>query len=188
LGPSAQLPHLLRLLDDTSPTVRLAITRAFESFGPELEEKLAQLDIPATAKQIAQIRQLLDTVEAAKTLNESAEEASDTAEEASDTAAGLAVGQLVRHARYDYRGVVVAADPTCRADDDWYLANHTQPDRDQPWYHVLVHGSHEVTYAARSSLLEDLSDAQVDHPLISQFFSAFHEGRYVRNDNPWPQT
>ena len=181
MGPSAQLPHLLRLLDDTSPTVRRAITRAFESFGPELEEKLAQLDIPATAEQIAQIRQLLDAVETAITLNESAEEASDNA-------AGLAVGQLVHHRRYDYRGVVVAADPTCRADDDWYLANHTQPDRDQPWYHVLVHGSHEVTYAARSSLLEDLSDAQVDHPLISQFFSAFHEGRYVRNDNPWPQT
>ena len=181
MGPSAQLPYLLKLLDDTSPTVRAAIKRALESFGPTLEEELARLDIPATAKQIAQISWLLDGPESTSTY-------ADTADEVSDAAAGFAVGQLVRHSSYDYRGVVVASDLTCRAEDDWYLANRTQPDREQPWYHVLVHGSHEVTYAAQSSLEADDSEAQVDHPLVSKFFSAFHDGRYVRNDNPWPQT
>ena len=50
-------------------------------------------------------------------------------------------GHLVRHRRYGYRGVVVALDLECGAGDDWYRSNRTQPDRDQPWYHVLVHGS-----------------------------------------------
>ena len=160
MGPSAQLPHLLRLLDDPSPTVRDAVTRALVAYGPSLEEELGQLKIPATAKQIAQIRQLIDAPKSADQDDAGSEAGSRADEtevaptdEVSDTAepSGVeqfAVGELVRHGRYDYRGVVVASDPACRADDDWYLANRTQPDRDQPWYHVLVHGSHQVTYAA----------------------------------------
>ncbi len=54
-------------------------------------------------------------------------------------AASFQPGDLVHHKRYGYRGVVVAVDPNCRADDAWYQANQTQPDRDQPWYHVFVH-------------------------------------------------
>ena len=50
-------------------------------------------------------------------------------------------GQLVRHRRYGYRGVVVDRDEFCQADDEWYSKNQTQPNRDQPWYHVLVDGS-----------------------------------------------
>ncbi len=46
-------------------------------------------------------------------------------------------GQIVRHRRYGYRGVVVDSDLTCKADEAWYQSNQTQPDRNQPWYHVL---------------------------------------------------
>ena len=67
-------------------------------------------------------------------------------------------GQLVRHRRYGYRGVVVDRDECCRAGDDWYLKNQTQPDRDQPWYHVLVDGSSTCTYAASESLVADSSN------------------------------
>ena len=40
-------------------------------------------------------------------------------------------GQLVRHRHYGYRGVVVAADPTCQAEETWYYANRSQPGRSQ---------------------------------------------------------
>jgi hemimethylated DNA binding protein len=33
------------------------------------------------------------------------------------------LGQLVRHLRYGYRGVVVDRDEFCEADDDWYSKN-----------------------------------------------------------------
>ena len=95
-------------------------------------------------------------------------------------------GQLVRHVRYEYRGVVVDSDPHCKAPDEWYYRNRTQPDRDQPWYHVLVDGSESVTYAAETSLEADDNAAPVRHPLVDAFFSEFTEDAYARNDRPWP--
>ena len=100
----------------------------------------------------------------------------------------FAPGELVRHVRYHYRGVVVAHDPKCMASEDWYQSNQTQPKRDQPWYHVLVHESESITYPAESSLEPDENDESIIHPLLNRFFSGFEEGRYHRNDVPWPET
>ena len=97
----------------------------------------------------------------------------------------FAPGDLVRHRRYGYRGLVVAFDLTCCASEDWYRSNNTQPERNQPWYHVLVHGSHQTSYAAQDSLLEEPQPAPVDHPLLEAFFSSFEGSRYVRNDRLW---
>lgn len=97
----------------------------------------------------------------------------------------FAPGQLVRHKHYGYRGVVVAADPCCRADDEWYHGNQTQPDRNQPWYHVLVHQSATTTYPAQENLEPDPTGEPVEHPLLDHFFSDFRDGRYIRNDQPW---
>jgi len=94
-------------------------------------------------------------------------------------------GQIVRHRRYGYRGVVVEVDTTCRAGEAWYRANLTQPQRDQPWYHVLVDGSTATTYAAQTSLVADGADVEVRHPLIGLYFSGFTRGRYTRNETPW---
>jgi heat shock protein HspQ len=96
-------------------------------------------------------------------------------------------GQLVRHRRYDYRGVVVARDMTCQADDDWYDKNQTQPLRNQPWYHVLVDQADACTYAASENLIADSSGLPVQHPLVPHFFSDFKEGVYLRNDQPWAE-
>ena len=96
------------------------------------------------------------------------------------------IGQLVRHRRYGYRGVIVAFDLACGADEAWYQTNQTQPDRDQPWYHVLVHETPQTTYAAEANLRMDPSPQPVEHPLLAEFFCGFAEGRYTRNDSPWP--
>jgi heat shock protein HspQ len=91
-------------------------------------------------------------------------------------------GQLVRHRKYGYRGVVAEFDMTCRADEMWYYRNQAQPPRNQPWYHVLVDGSATVTYAAQTSLIEDDTMDPVAHPLVTKLFIAFENGRYERND------
>lgn len=103
-----------------------------------------------------------------------------------DTLPAFEVGQLVRHNRYRYRGVVVDFDMRCQADDKWYQRNRTQPDRDQPWYHVLVDGSTMTTYAAEENLDPDNGDDPIDHPFVQHFFGSFEDGRYIRNDRPWP--
>ena len=78
-------------------------------------------------------------------------------------------------------------DLNCLADQSWYQANQTQPDRDQPWYHVLVQDTDGTTYAAQDSLRVATDSQPIEHPLIGKFFSAFVDGRYIRNDRPWPR-
>lgn len=97
-------------------------------------------------------------------------------------------GQLVKHRRYGYRGVIVAADGHCKADPNWYMSNKTQPTRRQCWYHVLVHNSTTITYAAEENLTEDSSESPVMHPLVPVFFNHVADGQYVRNGKPWPET
>ena len=98
----------------------------------------------------------------------------------------LNAGMIIRHVRYGYRGIIVDIDPQCCASDNWYYSNQTQPDRDQPWYHVLVHGSDQVTYVAENNLFLEPSEGQIVHPLVNYFFSRQKSGKYIRNDNPWP--
>ena len=95
-------------------------------------------------------------------------------------------GQIVRHRRYGYRGVIVARDARCQADEAWYSKNQTQPDREQPWYHVFVDASSGCTYAAAENLVADNSARPISHPLLAHFFSGYKDGRYVRNSRPWP--
>lgn len=102
-----------------------------------------------------------------------------------DTSPQFTTGDLVCHRKHGYRGVVVAVDRRCQANPDWYLSNRTQPDQNQPWYHVLVDGSATTTYAAESNLLPDGASEPIDHPLVEQFFTGFDGRQYKRNDRPW---
>lgn len=96
-----------------------------------------------------------------------------------------AVGMLVRHRRYHYRGVIVSLDHKFSGSDDWYAKNQTQPVKSQAWYHVLVDNSTSVTYAAQTSLERDASGLAVTHPLVHVFFSGRDGQGYIRNDKPW---
>jgi len=89
------------------------------------------------------------------------------------------LGVVVTHKLYGYRGVVAAVDPRCMAGDTWYHSNKTQPPREQPWYHVLVHDSGGLsTYVAQSNLEEDPSGLPIDHPRLRCYFAGFKDGRY----------
>lgn len=94
-------------------------------------------------------------------------------------------GDLIRHVRYGYRGVVVEVHDQCRASEDWYRSSVVRPSRKQPWYHILVDCSDTTTYAAQSSLTLDDMGSAIQHPLINHYFDAFKQGRYQRNATPW---
>ncbi len=81
----------------------------------------------------------------------------------------FAVGHVIHHRRYDYRGVIANVDFQCEAPDEWYYSNNTQPNREQPWYHVLVDGGHE-TYVAQENLEPDDTGLPVNHPIIERLF------------------
>jgi heat shock protein HspQ len=88
------------------------------------------------------------------------------------------IGQIVHHKRYHYRGVVYRRDPCCKAEDDWYYTNKTQPDREQPWYHVLVDGAAHTTYVAECNLEPDSSGDPIQHPALERHFRFYSAGKY----------
>ncbi len=91
----------------------------------------------------------------------------------------FAVGQLVHHKLFDYRGVVVDVHPRFQGTEEWYdNVAETNPPKDQPWYEVLVHDTARVTYVAERNLELDLTGMPVAHPLIRVFFTEFDRGHY----------
>lgn len=95
------------------------------------------------------------------------------------TEARFAVGQVVHHRKFDYRGVVLDVDPEFRGTDEWYqLMARSRPPKDQPWYHVLVDGASHSTYVAERHLEPDTQGGQVSHPALGQHFDRFIDGRY----------
>ncbi len=56
------------------------------------------------------------------------------------------------------------------------------PQKNKPWYHVLVHEAVLTTYVAERNLEPDESVAPIKHPMLGDFFSRFESGRYVSDD------
>ena len=70
--------------------------------------------------------------------------------------AKFAVGQMVTHLMFGYRGVIFDVDPEFSADEDWYEQMAlSRPPKDRPWYHVLVHDAAHTTYVAERNLEAD---------------------------------
>ncbi len=94
--------------------------------------------------------------------------------------AKFSIGQLVHHRLFDYRGVIVDVDPVFEATDEWYeTMAKSRPDKNKPWYHVLVHNGIHRTYVAEQNLEADDSDNAINHPEVELFFEEFEGGRYL---------
>ncbi len=86
----------------------------------------------------------------------------------------FSVGQVIHHLRFDYRGVIVDVDPGFQGSEEWYeQVARSRPPKDQPWYHVLVHGADHTTYVAERNLEADGSGEPIQHPGLEEFFVAF---------------
>ena len=95
-------------------------------------------------------------------------------------AAAFAIGELVHHKLFDYRGVIVDVDAEFRGTEDWYqTVARSRPPKDQPWYHVLVHDADHETYVAERNLERDSSREPIDHPLVEVYFRELRDGVYL---------
>ncbi|MDH3690177.1 MAG: heat shock protein HspQ [Gammaproteobacteria bacterium] len=102
-----------------------------------------------------------------------------------DSEAKFAIGQVVRHKLFDYRGAIVDADPVFLGTDEWYQEMaKSRPPKDRPWYHVLVDNADYQTYVAERNLESDPSPSPINHPLVSMVFTEFREGAYVGKNRP----
>ena len=96
-------------------------------------------------------------------------------------------GDIIKHKKYGYRGVIVHQDSNFKGEEQWYLSNQSQPSKRQPWYFVLVNEIQQVTYVAESNLTLDQCEKQLDHTMINLFFSGYDDElkKYIRNEVPW---
>jgi len=94
--------------------------------------------------------------------------------------AGFAVGQVIHHKLFDYRGVIVDVDSEFQGTEEWYEQMAlSRPPKNKPWYRVLVHDTKGATYVAETNLEPDPSGEPVRHPYIPVYFSEFRDGTYI---------
>ncbi|MBV8594555.1 MAG: heat shock protein HspQ [Caulobacteraceae bacterium] len=100
--------------------------------------------------------------------------------------AKFALGQVVRHRMFPFRGVIFDVDPVFANTEDWWRAipEEVRPRKDQPFYHLLAENdqSSYVAYVSEQNLLPDDSGEPVGHPMTRELFDAFRPGRYHLRD------
>ncbi len=93
----------------------------------------------------------------------------------------FSVGQLIRHIRFGYRGVIFDVDPDFQGSNAWYeQVARSRPPKDQPWYHVLPDGSENTTYVAERNLDPEADPRPLEHPMLDELFMGFENGSYRR--------
>ncbi len=98
------------------------------------------------------------------------------------TRARFAIGDIVKHRHFDFRGVVFDIDPVFANSEEWYesIPAEVRPKREQPFYHLLAENEDAsyVAYVSQQNLLGDSEGGPVDHPSLPEMFEDFAEGRY----------
>ena len=90
------------------------------------------------------------------------------------------IGQIVEHNKFGYRGVIYDADAQFSESESWYEnVAKSRPPKDSPWYYVLVDGSDSTTYVAERHLQATDNVAEIYHPLLDVYFSAYMPGKYI---------
>ena len=96
--------------------------------------------------------------------------------------AAFAIGDVVRHRLFDFRGVIYDVDPVFANSDEWYdaIPKDLQPAKDQPFYHLLAENGETsyVAYVSQQNLLEDDTGEPVGHPEVRRIFSTDARGNY----------
>ncbi len=96
--------------------------------------------------------------------------------------AKFAVGQVVRHRLYPFRGVVFDIDPVFDNTEEWWLSIplELRPRKNQPFYHLLAENSETtyIAYVSEQNLLPDQTGEPVRHPKVRELFAKDGVGQY----------
>jgi heat shock protein HspQ len=96
--------------------------------------------------------------------------------------AKYALGQVVRHRIYPFRGVIFDVDPTFSNTEEWYnsIPEEVRPRRDQPFYHLFAENADTeyVAYVSEQNLLPDTSGEPLRHPQVADVFERDASGVY----------
>jgi heat shock protein HspQ len=92
-------------------------------------------------------------------------------------AAKFAIGQVVKHRLFPFRGVIFDVDPVFNNSEDWWqsIPEEIRPRKDQPFYHLLAENAETeyVAYVSEQNLLPDETGDPVRHPQVRDYFEGF---------------
>jgi heat shock protein HspQ len=96
--------------------------------------------------------------------------------------AKFALGQVVKHRVFPFRGVIFDVDPEFSNTEEWWQAipAEIRPRKDQPFYHLLAENaeSEYIAYVSEQNLLPDTSGEPLRHPQIADVFDRDDRGGY----------
>ncbi len=98
--------------------------------------------------------------------------------------AKYAIGQVVRHRVFPFRGIIFDVDPVFANTEEWWLAipEEVRPSKDQPFFHLLAQNAETeyVAYVSEQNLLVDTSGEPIRHPQVSEVFDYDGEAYHPR--------
>ena len=96
--------------------------------------------------------------------------------------AKFGIGQVVKHRRHAFRGIVYDVDPEFANTEEWWEAipEDVRPRKDQPFYHLFAENAETeyVAYVSEQNLLADTSGDPVRHPQVEEVFVRANDGGY----------
>ncbi len=88
--------------------------------------------------------------------------------------AKFAIGQVVRHRLFPFRGLVFDIDPVFANTEEWWQAipEEIRPRKEQPFYHLYAENADStyVAYVSEQNLLPDDNPQALRHPDIAELF------------------
>jgi heat shock protein HspQ len=98
------------------------------------------------------------------------------------SSAKFAIGQVVRHRLFEFRGLIFDVDPEFDNTEEWWLSipEDIRPHKNQPFYHLFAENAETeyVAYVSEQNLLLDESDEPLRNPMIKEMFVRDQNGTY----------
>ncbi len=98
------------------------------------------------------------------------------------SSAKFAIGQVVRHRLYEFRGLIFDVDPEFDNTEEWWLSipEEVRPHKDQPFYHLFAENAETeyIAYVSEQNLLLDETGEPLRNPMIKEMFVRDKNGVY----------
>jgi len=95
------------------------------------------------------------------------------------------LGLVVKHKKFNFRGIIFDVDPIFNNTDEWLerIPEDRRPSKDQPFYHVLAENEDKtvyIAYVSQQNLEEDEEKNPFTHPSVKLIFDGKDtEGNYI---------
>lgn len=96
--------------------------------------------------------------------------------------AKFSIGQVVKHRRFPFRGVIFDIDPEFSNTEEWWqsIPEKIRPKKEQPYYSLLAENdqTYYIAYVSEQNLILDKTGKPVGHPGVESLFGDLNNGKY----------